>query len=272
LTLKDIGPVVLVGAGKMGLALARGWIAGGLPADKLVLCDPNPSDLARQFAEAHGVRLLGSPMGVLTHVLVLAVKPQVIYDVMADIQPIVGAYTLVISIAAGISLDGIAAALGTKRVIRTMPNTPAQVGRGISGAVGLSITDEDRQVANALLSAAGQVLWFENEASIDGVTAVSGSGPAYVFFMVEALAAAAERQGFGPEQAMQLARATITGAAALLDAEPETTASQLRINVTSPKGTTAAALEVLMATDGLVPLMDKAVEAARRRSEELGRA
>jgi pyrroline-5-carboxylate reductase len=271
LSLSDIGPVVLIGAGKMGLALARGWIAGGLPPDRLVLCDPQPGEAAVSFAAQHGVRLLERPDGVLVHVLVLAVKPQMIAEVMAEIAPVVGAHTLVVSIAAGISLATIAAALGTGRVVRTMPNTPAQVGKGISGAVGLDITEDDRATAEALLGAAGQVLWFDDESRIDGVTAVSGSGPAYVFYMVEALAQAAERQGFDPEQAMQLARATITGAAGLLEAEPGTSPSQLRINVTSPKGTTAAALEVLMAPDGLAPLIDRAVRAARRRSEELGR-
>jgi pyrroline-5-carboxylate reductase len=123
-----------------------------------------------------------------------------------------------------------------------------------------------------LLSAAGEVLWFDDESKIDAVTAVSGSGPAYVFYMVEALAQAAEQQGFGPEQAMQLARATIIGAAGLMEAEPAISASQLRINVTSPNGTTAAALEVLMAPDGMAPLLDRAVAAARARSEELGRS
>jgi pyrroline-5-carboxylate reductase len=271
LSLSDIGPVVLIGAGKMGLALARGWIAGGLPPDRLVLCDPKPGEAAVAFAAEHGVRLLERPDGVLVHVLVLAVKPQVIHEVLAEIAPVVGGQTLVVSIAAGISLGTIAAALGTDRVVRTMPNTPAQVGKGISGAVGLDITEGDRAVTDALLGAAGQVLWFDDESKIDGVTSVSGSGPAYVFYMVEALAQAAEAQGFDPEQAMQLARATIIGAAGLLEAEAGTSAAQLRINVTSPKGTTAAALEVLMAPDGLAPLLDRAVTAARRRSEELGR-
>ncbi|MDB5538770.1 MAG: Pyrroline-5-carboxylate reductase [Devosia sp.] len=271
MNLSDIGPVVLVGAGKMGLALARGWIAGGLPPERLVLCDTQPSVAAVEFAEHHGIRLLLSPVGVLTHVLVIAVKPQVIYEVMAEIQPVVGSYTLVLSIAAGVSLVALSEGLMTERVIRTMPNTPAQIGRGITGAVGLGITDEDRATANALLSAAGEVMWFDDETRIDAVTAVSGSGPAYVFYMVEALAAAARKQGFDEEQAMQLARATVTGAAALMDADP-TPASTLRENVTSPKGTTAAALNVLMAPDGLEPLMDRAVAAARRRSEELGRA
>lgn len=271
MNLSDIGPVVLVGAGKMGLALARGWIAGGLPADRLVLVDPTPNEFATAFAAEHGIRLLPSPIGVLTQVLVLAVKPQVIYDVMAEIQPVVGSYTLVLSIAAGIPLIGLSEGLQTERVVRAMPNTPAQIGRGISGAVGLNITDADRETADALLKAAGQVLWFDDEAKIDAVTAVSGSGPAYVFYLVEALAAAARNQGFDEEQAMILARATVTGASALMDADA-TPASTLRENVTSPKGTTYAALQVLMAADGLGPLMDKAVDAARKRSEELGRA
>lgn len=272
MSLSDIGPVVLIGAGKMGLALARGWIAGGLPPDRLVLCDPMPGDATVAFAAEHNVRLMAKPDGVLVHVLVLAVKPQMIHEVMAQVAPSVGAHTLVVSIAAGISLAAISSALGTDRVVRTMPNTPAQVGKGISGAVGLAITDADRTTTDALLGAAGQVVWFEDEGKIDGVTSVSGSGPAYVFYMVEALAQAAEKQGFSSEQAMQLARATIIGAAGLLEAEPDISASQLRINVTSPKGTTAAALEVLMADDGLAPLLDRAVTAARLRSEELGKA
>lgn len=272
MSLAEIGPVVLIGAGKMGLALARGWLAGGLPPDRLVLCDPAPAEAAQAFAAEHGVRLLDGPAGVLTHVLVLAVKPQVMPQVMAEVQGVVGGQTLVISIAAGISLSTIAEALGTGRVVRTMPNTPAQIGRGITGAVGLDISEQDRAIADELMRAAGSVLWFADEARIDAVTAVSGSGPAYVFHMVEALAAAAERQGFSPEEAMLLARSTVTGAAALMDAEPAVSAAQLRVNVTSPKGTTAAALEVLMRREGgLAALLDEAVAAARHRSEELGR-
>ena len=209
---------------------------------------------------------------MLTHVLVLAVKPQVIYDVMADIQPVVGVLH-----AGHFDCGGHLARWdcgGAGDQARHPHHAEyAGAGRPRHQRRGRAVDQPTRtgRRPTALLQAAGQVLWFENEASIDGVTAVSGSGPAYVFYMVEALAAAAERQGFGPEQAMQLARATVTGAAALMDAEPEMSASQLRINVTSPKGTTAAALAVLMATDGLAPLMDRAVEAARRRSEELGR-
>ncbi len=270
MNLSDIGPVVLVGAGKMGLAMARGWIAGGLPPDQLVLIDPKPQEPTTAFAAEHNIRLLESPIGILTHVMVMAVKPQVMKEVMAEVQPAVGAQTLVLSIAAGISIQTLSQGLQTERIVRAMPNTPAQLGKGISGAVGYHITENDHQAADALLGAAGDVLWFDEESKLDSVTAVSGSGPAYVFYMVEALAVAAMRQGLDPGQAMQLARQTIIGAAALLEADASP-ASVLRENVTSPKGTTYAALQVLMAPDGLEPLLDKAVLAARLRSEELGR-
>ena len=270
MNLSDIGPVVLVGAGKMGLAMARGWIAGGLPPDQLVLIDPKPGEPTAAFAAEHNIRLLESPIGILTHVMVMAVKPQVMKEVMAEVQPAVGAQTLVLSIAAGISIQTLSQGLQTERVVRAMPNTPAQLCKGISGAVGYHITETDKLVADALLSAAGDVLWFEEEGKLDAVTAVSGSGPAYVFYMVEALAVAAMRQGLEPGQAMQLARQTVVGAAALLEADSQP-ASVLRENVTSPKGTTYAALQVLMAADGLEPLLDRAVLAARLRSEELGR-
>jgi pyrroline-5-carboxylate reductase len=269
--LNDIGPVVLIGAGKMGLAMAQGWVRSGLPSDRLVLVDPKPGEATLAFAEQNRIRLLASPAGILTHVMVLAVKPQVMRQVMAEIAPSVGPHTLVVSIAAGVSIATIAQDLRAERIVRAMPNTPAQVGKGISGAVGYKISDEDRQVADGLLAAAGQVLWFEDESLLDAVTAVSGSGPAYVFYLVEALAVAAMRQGLEAGQAMQLARQTVVGAAALMEAENKP-ASVLRENVTSPNGTTAAALGVLMATDGLEPLVDRAVQAARSRSEELGRA
>jgi len=268
--LNDIGPVVLVGAGKMGLALARGWIAGGLPPGQLVLVDPFAGDAAKAFAEQHKVRLLKTIEHVLVHVLVIAVKPQSIAEVLPQIKPSVGLQTLVISIAAGISLKTLSQGLGTERVVRCMPNTPAQVGKGITGAVGLTINAADRDVAEKLLGAAGPLVWFSEESKLDAVTAVSGSGPAYVFYLVEALAVAGMRQGLEPGQAMQLARQTVVGAAALMDADPQSV-SILRENVTSPKGTTAAALAVLMAPDGLEALMDRAVLAARLRSEELGR-
>ena len=270
LTLKDIGPVVVVGAGKMGLALARGWVSGGLPPDRLVLVDPFAGDAAKAFANETGARVLPSADGILTQVLVLAVKPQSMLAVLEQVLPVVGKHTLVVSIAAGISLHTLAAGLDTDRVVRAMPNTPAQIGKGISGVVALTISEADRDVAELLLGAAGDVMWFDEEAKIDAVTALSGSGPAYVFHLVEALAEAGMRQGLDPQQAMHLARQTVVGSAALLEAD-ESPASILRENVTSPKGTTAAALGVLMAPDGLTPLMERAVRAARMRSEELGR-
>jgi pyrroline-5-carboxylate reductase len=270
-SLKNVGPVVLIGAGKMGMALARGWVAAGLPPAQLVLVDPAPSEAAKAFAAETGARLAESPEGVLVAVLVLAVKPQVMGPVLESLRPHVGRHTLVISIAAGISIAAIGAGLGTDRVIRTMPNTPAQVGKGITGAVpGAGVSEQDRLAADALLRAAGSVLWFDEEAKLDAVTAVSGSGPAYVFHFVEALAAAGVREGFSPEQAMLLARQTVIGAAALLEAD-DTPAAVLRQNVTSPKGTTEAALGVLMAPNGLINLMEKTVVAARLRSQELGR-
>ena len=270
ISFEDIGPVVLIGAGKMGLALARGWITGGLPPERLVLVDPAAGEAAKTFAETAGVRLLTSVEGVLVHVLVLAVKPQVMLQVMREVLPSVGRQTLVISIAAGISLATLSAGLDTDRVVRAMPNTPAQIGRGVSGAVALEVSNADRTIADLLLSTAGEVVWFEDEAKLDAVTALSGSGPAYVFYLVEAMAIAGMRQGLEAGQAMALARKTVVGAAALMEAD-STPASVLRENVTSPKGTTAAALGVLMAADGLEALMDRAVTAARRRSEELGR-
>jgi pyrroline-5-carboxylate reductase len=203
---------------------------------------------------------------------VLAVKPQIIGAVLAQLEPAIGPETLVISIAAGIGLQRLTTGLNTQRVIRTMPNTPAQIGKGITGAVAANgVTTADRAIAMALLQAAGPAVWLDAESQIDAVTAVSGSGPAYVFHLVEALAAAGKRQGLAPEIAMQLARQTVIGSAALLEADPAP-AAQLRQNVTSPNGTTAAALAVLMGDDGLTSLIDRAVEAARQRSEELGRS
>ncbi len=270
--LAAIGPVMLVGAGKMGVALARGWLQAGLSPRDLVLVDPVPGDAAKALAEDFDLVIHPEAVGLQPNVLVLAVKPQIIGPVMEGLLPVVGTHTLILSIAAGISIATLSGGLSTDRVIRTMPNTPAQIGKGITGAVaGAQVRAEDRATADALLAAAGQVAWFKAESDLDAVTAVSGSGPAYVFNLVEALAAAGVKQGLPEHVAMQLARQTVIGAAALMEADPAP-ASVLRQNVTSPNGTTAAALDVLMADDGLTPLMERAVDAARKRSEELGRA
>lgn len=268
--LRRIGPVMLVGAGQMGVALARGWLDGGLPPGNLVLVDPMPGDAARELAEDFGLVVHAQAVGLQPNVLVLAVKPQIVDTVMEGLLPVTGPQTVVLSIAAGISLARLSQGLGTGRVVRTMPNTPARIGKGMTGAVaGPDIGAQDRAAVDALLAAAGQVAWFDREGDLDAVTAVSGSGPAYVFNLVEALAAAGVAQGLDEAVAMRLARQTVIGAAALMEADP-TPVSVLRQNVTSPHGTTAAALEVLMGADGLTPLMERAVGAARRRSEELG--
>ena len=270
--LRSIGPVMLIGAGKMGMALATGWLEAGLPPTNLVLVEPKPSDETRAFAAEYDLRIYDHAVGLRPNVLVLAVKPQIIGEVMESLAPVIGPQTLVLSIAAGISLARLAEGTGTDRVVRSMPNTPAQIGKGVSGVVAAPSVDQDgKSAAEALLSAAGLVVWFDDEADLDAVTAVSGSGPAYVFNLVEALAAAGVAQGLDENVAMVLARQTVIGSAALLEADAAP-ASVLRQNVTSPNGTTAAALNVLMGDDGLTALMGRAVTAARQRSEELGRS
>ena len=268
--LRNIGPVMLVGAGKMGLALARGWLDAGLPPNHLLLVDPNPGAEALELAEDFGLTISPEAAGIQPNVLVLAVKPQIIDTVLAALAPVIGPQTLAISIAAGIDIARLSRGLDMGRIVRTMPNTPAQIGKGITGAVaGPEVGAEGRDVAEALLRAAGPVVWFDDESKLDAVTAVSGSGPAYVFHLVEALAAAGKKLGLPDAIAEQLARQTVIGSAALLEADPATPAV-LRQNVTSPNGTTAAGLAVLM--EGLTPLIERTTEAARKRSEELGKA
>jgi pyrroline-5-carboxylate reductase len=268
--LRAIGPVMLVGAGKMGMALATGWLEAGLPPTNLVLVEPRPSEETKAFAAEYDLKIYDHAVGLLPNVLVLAVKPQIIDEVMASLVPVIGPQTLVVSIAAGISLARLAKGMATDRVVRSMPNTPAQIGKGVTGVVAGSGVDQDgKAAAEALLSAAGLVVWFDDEGDLDAVTAVSGSGPAYVFNLVEALAAAGVAQGLDEHVAMVLARQTVIGSAALLEADAAP-AGVLRQNVTSPNGTTAAALNVLMGEDGLTPLMGRAVDAARKRSVELG--
>ncbi|WP_404402760.1 pyrroline-5-carboxylate reductase [Pelagibacterium halotolerans] len=270
MSLADAGPVLLVGAGKMGMAMAQGWVKAGLPGAALTLVDPQPHESVKVFAETAGAAVRTDLPGETPRVVVLAVKPQVMGSVLGELKPIIGDETLVISIAAGISIAKIVDGLGTERVVRTMPNTPAQLGKGITGAAAApAVTGKDREIADAMLAAAGEIVWVEAEQLLDAVTAVSGSGPAYVFYLVEALAAAGVAQGLSDEQAMKLARQTVVGAAALLEADASE-AAQLRKNVTSPAGTTEAALNVLMAEDGLAPLISRTVAAARARSEELG--
>lgn len=264
--------LLLVGAGKMGGAMLRGWLALGLPASAVTVIDPAPAAELLAEAEAKGFRVnpdraaIGAP-----EVIVLAVKPQTFATAAPDIAPLVGARTLVISIMAGKTLGDIGTRLpGAAGLVRAMPNTPAAVGRGITGATASPGLDPAlRARADALLAAIGRVVWVETEEQIDAVTAVSGSGPAYVFYLAECMAAAGVEAGLPPEVAAALARATVEGAGELMFRDTGTSPGKLRENVTSPGGTTAAALEVLMADDGLRPLMARAIAAAKRRAAEL---
>jgi pyrroline-5-carboxylate reductase len=260
--------IVLAGAGKMGGAMLRAWLDRGLGGKSLTVLEPRPSPELAAEATA-GAFALNQPCEP-PEVLVLAIKPQVL-DEARDLVALAVQDTLVVSILAGKTLADIAARFPQPRaIVRAMPNLPAAVGRGITGVAGNdAMTPAQRDMANMLLSAIGRVEWLHDERLIDAVTAVSGSGPAYVFYLAECLASAATGLGLAPEVAARLARATIEGAGELLFRSPERTPAELRESVTSRGGTTAAALEVLMAADGLAPLVSRAVAAARRRADEL---
>lgn len=268
-SLTSANPLVLVGAGKMGGALLSGWLASGLDAKAVVVIDPAPPADTGAVLSAAGIAARADVPAVTARVIVAAVKPQMMAAVLPGLKPLVGPETIVLSIAAGKTVASYEAALGDVAVVRAMPNTPAQVGRGITAAVANSrATAADRALVTALLRAVGEVAWLDDEALIDAVTAISGSGPAYVFHFVECLAEAGERLGLPPELAASFARATVEGAGELLH-RSDLSPAELRKNVTSPGGTTAAALAVLAAEDGLAPLIVKAAAAAKRRSEEL---
>jgi len=261
------GTLLLVGAGKMGGAMLNGWLGLGLAPNKIAVLEPQLSPELTAFAQ-RGVSL--NPKAVRASVIVLAVKPQVAPQVLPGLSPYVDRTTVVVSIMAGRTLGFLADRLGpTTAIVRGMPNTPAAIGRGITVAVPNSqVSTSQRDVVGRLLSATGAVEWVADEALMDAVTAVSGSGPAYVFLLAECLARAGAAAGLPPELATRLARATVAGSGELLH-RSDLDAATLRENVTSPGGTTAAALNVLMAKSGLGPLMEKAVAAATKRSREL---
>ncbi|MGM4901826.1 pyrroline-5-carboxylate reductase [Tardiphaga sp. 866_E4_N2_1] len=268
--LNDIdGHIVLAGAGKMGGAMLTGWIAGGLDPKRAIVIDPYVSDEIKALA-AKGVRLNPDVKDIgAVAALVLAVKPQMFAEVGPTLRTIARS-SLVVSIMAGTTIAGIAKACGGK-VVRAMPNTPAAIGRGITVAVAASdVSPEQRGLTDALLRATGSVEWVEDESLIDAVTAVSGSGPAYVFLLAEEMARAGIAAGLPPELAMKLARETVSGSGELLR-QSDLDAATLRKNVTSPGGTTAAALSVLMADDGFEPLLTRAIAAATARSKELAK-
>lgn len=260
--------ILLVGCGKMGSAMLVGWLQRGVAAADVVVVEPNPvpglPDGVRQVNDAAGIPADFAPALVL-----LAVKPQVMDTVVpAYARYVSGACFL--SVAAGKTIATLNRLLGgSAAIVRSIPNTPAAVGEGITIAcANPAVSTEQKTLCETLLSAIGEVGWVEEESLIDAVTAVSGSGPAYVFWLTECMATAGEAAGLPADLAARLARATVSGSGILMKHSPESP-TQLRKNVTSPNGTTQAALDVLMAPDGVEPLMKKAIAAATRRSREL---
>ena len=264
--------IVLVGAGRMGTALLAGWVKRAI--GPLIVVEPHPSQELKALARRSHIAVFArsdSVDSVRARVCVVALKPQILKDEAPRLKPIAQSGALMISIAAGTNTTTLKQAWGAgSRIVRAMPNTPGAIGRGITALYAAKgAGPKDKALADRLLAALGETVWVKRESLIDAVTAVSASGPAYVFYLVEALADAAEREGLPRALAQKLARATITGSGALLDGDPAPP-EQLRRNVTSPGGTTAAALEVLMAKEGLLRLMRRAVAAAHRRARELG--
>ena len=264
------GTLALAGAGKMGGAMLTGWLAGGLDPKRVVVIEPHLAPEISALA-AQGIRLNPTIKDTgEVDTLVVAVKPQSFREAGATFKPFTGSATLVVSIMAGTPIALLEAVCGGS-VVRAMPNTPAAIGRGITVAVAAnSVTAAQRAIADALLRATGSVEWVDQESLMDAVTAVSGSGPAYVFLLAEELARAGVAAGLPAELAARLARETVSGSGELLH-RSEQSAATLRQNVTSPGGTTAAALEVLMGQNGLQPLLTRAVAAATQRSKDLAK-
>jgi pyrroline-5-carboxylate reductase len=269
--LQDIkGPIVLAGAGKMGGAMLTGWLARGLDARGLSVIEPHPAGEISALVKK-GVRLNPSPQDIgAVATLVVALKPQTFREAGAMLKSFAGSSTLVVSIMAGTPIASLEEVCGGS-VVRAMPNTPAAIGRGITVAVAAkNVSAAQRAVADALLRATGSVEWVDDENLMDAVTAVSGSGPAYIFLLAEELARAGVEAGLPPDLATKLARETVAGSGELLH-RSDLASATLRQNVTSPGGTTAAALEVLMGPDGMQSLLTRAVAAATRRSKELAK-
>lgn len=271
------GLIALLGAGRMGAALAAGWLKASrnrVDPARIVFIDPRLSEAARAMAEANGVRceaaLTPALAGEVSD-LVVAVKPAIVSKVLAPLNDPLPADALVVSIAAGVPLRTLGRALPGRPAVRAMPNTPGAIGKGVSVCVANEAADgaDQRARAERLLKPAGPVEWVEDERLMDVVTAVSGSGPAYVFLFCEALAAAAEAEGLPRELAKTLAVRTVAGSGALLTSG-QGDASELRRMVTSPGGTTQAGLDALMGGSGLPGLVRNAVAAAARRSRQLG--
>ena len=263
------GSILLAGAGKMGGALLEGWLGLGLSPEKLIVIEPQPAHAIVSLTD-RGLRLNPAEgLDLEIAAAVIAVKPQIAHEVVPALRPYIGGGTIVVSIMAGRTLRFLQTSLPHAALVRAMPNTPAAIGRGITVAVPNSrVSAIQRKLVHALLSAVGRVEWIEDEALMDAVTALSGSGPAYVFLLCEVMARAGCAAGLPRALAEALARATVAGSGELLQ-RSELDPAILRENVTSPGGTTAAALQILMDTNGLPALMQKAIAAATQRSREL---
>ncbi|MCR9058167.1 pyrroline-5-carboxylate reductase [Roseibium album] len=263
-------PFLLVGAGKMGGAMMSGWMAEGIDPSTIVVCDPGLSDEMGALLKKHGIRhVTAVPETLSAGTVLLAVKPQMMDKVLPGLKTAVANDTLLMSVAAGTPVSKFRSVFGDVAVCRCMPNTPAMVKRGITAVFPTDdVSENQKEDVARLLSAVGKVVWLDSEDQIDLVTGVSGSGPAYVFYLAEALSEAGKAAGLPEEIAHDLAVATISGAGELLHQSGEHP-STLRRNVTSPNGTTAAALDVLMNEEGLQPVMTEAVAAAIKRAREL---
>jgi pyrroline-5-carboxylate reductase len=261
--------LMLAGAGKIGGAMLRAWLGRGYDPRKISVIEPHPSPEIIELAQATGFAMAAPSRP--PEIFVLAMKPQNLDEAAAALAPFAGPDTLVISILAGKTIANIAARFPhAKAIVRAMPNLAAAVGRGMAVlAASTAATPCQRATAAALFAATGRVEWLAGEDLIDAATAISGSGPAYVFYLTEALASAGVALGLPAGIAARLARAMVEGAGELLFQCPESTSAELRENVTSRGGTTAAALEVLMAQDGLKPLIERAAKAAKQRAAAL---
>lgn len=259
--------IFLVGAGRMGGALLRGWLASGFEGAHLAVKEPHPSQEIAALMADEGV---AEAPGRSPDILVLAVKPQVLTEALAEVASAIGPGTAVLTIAAGRSIASIARLLPPQTaIVRAMPNLPAEIGRGITAlCANSSATSGQRDLCEGLMRAVGEVAWVDREDFMDAITALSGSGPAYVFYLTECLAKAGREAGLPESLATRLARATVAGAGALL-ARSELDPAELRRNVTSPGGTTAAGLAVLMREPGFEAILVETVAAAARRSQEL---
>jgi pyrroline-5-carboxylate reductase len=271
MTIPLTGKLVLIGAGKMGGAMLDGWLKAGVLPTQVIAIDPSPPPEVKAQLDKHGIAhnpSLDKISGV--EVVLVAVKPQIMDQVLEPLCGLAASKPLILSVVAGKTIASLASHFGKDAaIIRTIPNTPAAIGRGITAmASNANVSAAQNTLAEQLLSSIGEVVRVPAEEQIDWVTAVSGSGPAYVFYLTECFAAAGEKLGLAPAIAMQLARATVSGAGELMH-QSGIEAETLRKNVTSPNGTTFAALQVLMADDGLKPLMEKAIAAAAHRSKEL---